>query len=389
MNKRTTSDSFFHFTGLKSWQLTYHKSLYKQYVTGQLDKIDEKLLNLKFENFNTEDEYLENEEYSHFLNIIKLGIKVSFNHELVLNTNEIESSRVNKVESYKNYPIASFCEIPLTRIENHTNNYGLYGIGLKRSWKEKYKLSPVIYVEKESSINKAFHELEEDQAKEIYPYLKMIGSTERYNKGDNEWRYVHKELFCDAWHKDITLFLKLDYLILKFYNNFKKSNDDYKYTDADKEKLGLFIENIRKKLFESDNYTMTLIDILPQIAEKQYDIYKKLKKKIITNSAQLYHYYAFSNFIRLILDIQLSNHNLQNPKLKGCLDFGYYLSFELDDLNHIIFKNNLHKSRFLNDLYSLKIDSIGGKKINKEEILIISTILASKTVSLEDIMNDF
>jgi len=43
------------------------------------------------------------------------------------------------------YPIVCFCDIPLSRIKDHTDFYGAYGIGLTREWAQKNHLEPVIY----------------------------------------------------------------------------------------------------------------------------------------------------------------------------------------------------------------------------------------------------
>jgi len=46
---------------------------------------------------------------------------------------------------YLAYPMSCFCDIPLSRITEHTNFYGNYGIGLSKNWGFKNNLIPVIY----------------------------------------------------------------------------------------------------------------------------------------------------------------------------------------------------------------------------------------------------
>jgi hypothetical protein len=40
----------------------------------------------------------------------------------------------NEAMGYVSYPIVSFCDIPLTRIREHTDFYGKFGIGMSRDW---------------------------------------------------------------------------------------------------------------------------------------------------------------------------------------------------------------------------------------------------------------
>jgi hypothetical protein len=44
------------------------------------------------------------------------------------------------------FPMACFCDIPISRIAEHSAFYGSYGIGLSREWGSRNKLNPVLYV---------------------------------------------------------------------------------------------------------------------------------------------------------------------------------------------------------------------------------------------------
>ncbi|WP_025822242.1 abortive infection system antitoxin AbiGi family protein [Shewanella marina] len=57
----------------------------------------------------------------------------------------------NGNESQSAYPIICFCDIPLSRVDEHVNFYGHFGIGVTREWAKLNKLAPVIYLNEGSA----------------------------------------------------------------------------------------------------------------------------------------------------------------------------------------------------------------------------------------------
>ncbi|WP_157600333.1 abortive infection system antitoxin AbiGi family protein [Shewanella baltica] len=120
----------------------------------------------------------------------------------------------NEAIDYVAYPMVCFCDIPLTRISEHTQFYGQFGIGFKRDWAIKSGLNPVIYLAENSPLRKSLLQMAHsdvfikrdlkltynDHYREILSQIKPL-SGRMYDKAnrlevekdfylENEWRYV-------------------------------------------------------------------------------------------------------------------------------------------------------------------------------------------------------
>lgn len=49
-------------------------------------------------------------------------------------------------EFFLAFPIVSFCDIPISRLDDHTDYYGSYGIGLSQTWGISSGLNPLLYI---------------------------------------------------------------------------------------------------------------------------------------------------------------------------------------------------------------------------------------------------
>jgi hypothetical protein len=142
--------------------------------------------------------------------ILEFGFKANLCRETII-------FRDNPVTYH--VPMASFCDIPLSKIINHTNCYGSYGIGMTKEWGKGRRINPIIYLQDkslltetiQSSIKSSIDEInkkvtksngvpKEDDltAARITSYIKnyeCLKDDGRYKKGyrfydEREWRFV-------------------------------------------------------------------------------------------------------------------------------------------------------------------------------------------------------
>lgn len=60
-------------------------------------------------------------------------------------------------------PMASFCDIPITLLDEHNNRYGKYGIALSKDWAIKNGLTPIIYAANEDILRSVYHHHERNK----------------------------------------------------------------------------------------------------------------------------------------------------------------------------------------------------------------------------------
>ena len=118
------------------------------------------------------------------------------------------------------YPMVCFCDIPLTRIDEHVDFYGEYGLGLTRKWAISNGLNPLIYLSQATPISESLSRLLKNNTlgngyyegciediNSIISYTKpvegsaLIGgiATHKEFYQENEWRYVPKAQGIRRW----------------------------------------------------------------------------------------------------------------------------------------------------------------------------------------------
>ena len=145
-----------------------------------------------------------------------------------------------------------FCDIPLTRIEEHVGYYGEYGIGMTKQWAKTNGLNPIIYLSQPTSVSTALAKLctsnpsatggyysgSAEDINDIISYVKpvegsiMVGAipTPKEFYQENEWRYVPKSQAIRQW---IPKEDHLDINKLHAFNEAAKNNGNLQITPND------------------------------------------------------------------------------------------------------------------------------------------------------------
>ena len=115
---------------------------------------------------------------------------------------------------YIAYPMVCFCDIPLSRIGEHVDFYGKFGLGLTKDWATANNITPIQYIAQNSHIPNTFKDIVAqfsildqnagNKSSELLRYLlahskptegKMKKNGEFITKEfyqESEWRYVPK-----------------------------------------------------------------------------------------------------------------------------------------------------------------------------------------------------
>ncbi len=116
------------------------------------------------------------------------------------------------------YPMVCFCDIPISRISDHTSFYGEYGLGMTKEWGLKNQLAPLLYTPQSGSLAalanfmfsvksidgtdseelSALKQSIQNHFFDLMPMMKPITGTmliggkplEKDFAQENEWRYV-------------------------------------------------------------------------------------------------------------------------------------------------------------------------------------------------------
>src|SRR5436305_12297090 len=73
------------------------------------------------------------------------------------------------------WPMVSFCDIPISRLHQHTEFYGFYGIGVYRAQWAATGLNPVLYISDDSTVRSFLRQLILDTKQAGNSHMKTAG----------------------------------------------------------------------------------------------------------------------------------------------------------------------------------------------------------------------
>lgn len=193
------------------------------------------------------------------------------------------------------FPMVCFCDIPLSQVKPHLDEYGYYGIGLKKEWGLYKGLSPITYLPYNSLPHRAFTDLNDfirnnmtgneklsfEAFKTLWlyiPYLKKYKGTSHKNESEKvfyeerEWRYVPPFLYEAENHDSIIPFLDK--------KEFKTKRKDEVNKSLEKHPLTFEVKDINYIFISNENERIILFDYIDKINSMSDNDKSLLKSKI-------------------------------------------------------------------------------------------------------------
>lgn len=206
---------------------------------------------------------------------------------------------------YVGIPMASFCDIPISLLDEHTSRYGNYGIALSKEWAIQQGITPVMYVANEvvlesvyfhyarnrkslerfhsesgqsaqapvGSIMRLLSPKEKEQLSMIEQEHAMIthiiGYLQKYigefkskpvnNYEENEWRFLVPDEDGTTWFWD-----KTDYERWRFPNEDRKAPKPSPKEELKKHTLRFTSRDISYILIKDDEFKSRMIAFIKQ-----------------------------------------------------------------------------------------------------------------------------
>jgi len=188
---------------------------------------------------------------------------------------------------YMAYPMVCFCDIPLSRISEHVEFYGNYGLGMSKEWAQTKGLNPVNYIVKNNNLKDTFRGIDtlatkfndEGLKKELWSYYRRLVAFTKPTTGnmlvdgnliqkdfyqESEWRFI-------PMHENVKTHLRR--------STFEETNNIIEANEMTQKHCMLKIEpkDIKYIFVKTDNDIANIINFI----QKELDNYPGVDLKIL------------------------------------------------------------------------------------------------------------
>lgn len=280
-------------------------------------------------NYRTTSLFRFSKDFESLQKVLKNGIYPNYCEEDLSFANE---------EFIIGIPMISFCDIPITLLDEHTSRYGVYGIGLSKAWGIKRGVTPVMYIANDAVLRSAHYHIMND-----FKLTEMVNSKEFKDKMLGET--IIKSLPLDMYAKKLNAQLEHD-INTYIVGYMKKYEGKYK---------GKQINN-----YEENEWRFIVSDTKEtkwMWTKNEYDDWRFPKGK---------------------------KNDVPKPKPTESL-IRYQLTFTPSDVKYILVKNLEFKIRTIEYIKTLKTFGSKDYELTEEDKLDLIT----KIITIEQVKEDF
>lgn len=233
-------------------------------------------------------------------------------------------------------PMASFCDIPITLLDEHTNRYGNYGIALSKDWAIKQGITPVMYIANEIVLQSVF--------------------------------YYHQQ------NQNVLDLINQEDLVRDPIDNSRQMTRFFK------EMIGIF------KAKEEHSINTHIIGYLKKYMgvykSKPINNYEENEWRFLVPDEDGTRWFWFKDEFK---NWRFPNGNMEaaKPSPSNALK-RHTLTFAYNDISYILLKDDEFKSRVIN--YIKKLNTIGGKEIKSDDQ---RDEVICKLITLDQVKKDF